>query len=188
MSSDTRATPSWQDAEYPWCTHVFFCYASSPTKCNIQPGNRFRLVKRHIAHAGYRGEMTARTKARLSKSMHSGNAYVTTNGAENSLVPHTTPCSLLVYDRIQQIWECIHTLKRRMCSRTEMMLRLLPQLQSCLALLISVTSSPATPKGRRADSFCSSLCWQRSYITIFFRDNDVPHRYRKKSNWMHTFI
>lgn len=42
--------------------------------------------------------MTARAKARLSKSMHSGNAYVTTNGAENRTAPHTPLYSLLVYE------------------------------------------------------------------------------------------
>lgn len=35
----TCATMPWQGPKYPWCTHVFFCYASAQTKCNIQPGN-----------------------------------------------------------------------------------------------------------------------------------------------------
>lgn len=44
-------TLPWQDPEYPWCTYASFCYASAPTKCDIRPGNRFCLVKRHIAQA-----------------------------------------------------------------------------------------------------------------------------------------
>lgn len=41
--------------------------------------------------------MTARARARLSKAMHSGNAYVATNGAENSTALHTSLYSQLVY-------------------------------------------------------------------------------------------
>lgn len=47
----------------------------------------------------YRGEMTARTKASLSKPTHSRNAYVTTNGAKQ---PSTAHYSLLVSQNIQQ--------------------------------------------------------------------------------------
>lgn len=60
--------------------------------------------------------MTARAKARLSKSMHSGNAYVTTNGAENSTAPHAPLYSLLVCEICSHTHTRMHTrVKNKAC-------------------------------------------------------------------------
>lgn len=63
-----RAILSRKESKDPWCSHVFFCYASAPTKCKIQPRNRFCLVKRHTAHAG----LSAVSLQRGNDSQNSG--------------------------------------------------------------------------------------------------------------------
>ncbi len=87
-------------------TLIFFCYASAPsnvTFCLETDSVWWNDILHKLSFQQFYcgGEMTARTKASLSKSIHSGNAYVTTNGAENSTAPHTTLYSLLVCEIIQ---------------------------------------------------------------------------------------
>lgn len=132
--------------------------------------------------------MTARTKASLSKPTHSRNAYVTTNGAEQHSTTHYSllssrvseyPAETRMQARVFFLNKnastcCCCFFKKHVCMHVVKQKRLWGS--SCewhwwsfLAPLISITSSPATPKGRRTDSFCFPLCWQGSYIIVFSR-------------------